>query len=42
MVQNFRDNDGKQLISAKGASRDLTAAFMRYKNGTMDSDESDA
>ena len=27
---------------ARGATRDLSSSFMRYKNGTLDSDESDA
>ena len=42
MVSKFRESDGKQLISARGATRDLTASFMKYKNGQMDSDESEA
>ena len=42
MVSKFRENDGKQLSSARGASKDLTATFMKYRNGSLDSDESDA
>ena len=30
------------MSSARGAVKDLTAAFMRYRNGSLDSDESDA
>ena len=30
------------MSSARGAARDLTAAFMRYRNGSLDSDESAA
>ena len=42
MVSKIRENDGKYLSSTRGAARDLTAAFMRYRNGSLDSDESDA
>ena len=31
----------KQLSSARGATRDLTSAFQRYKSGQLDSDESE-
>jgi len=34
--------DSKSLASTRGATRDLTAAFLRFKNGTLDSDESES
>ena len=30
------------MSSARGAARDLTVAFIKYRNGPMDSDESEA
>ena len=39
MVQPFLNK--KDLCSARGATRDLTAAFNRYKSGQLDSDESE-
>ena len=32
----------KQLSAARGATRDLSAAFFRYKSGSLDSDESES
>ena len=30
------------MSSTRGATKDLTATFMKYRNGSLDSDESDA
>jgi len=32
----------KQLSQARGATRDLTAALVKFKSGTLDSDESES
>ena len=40
MLQNLHNE--KQLSMARGATRDLTAAFVKYKSGAVDSDESES
>ena len=32
----------KSLSQTRGATRDLTAAFVKFKNGPLDSDESES
>ena len=42
MVQKIMQlNDVKQLSSARGATKDLTAQFLKFKNCKVDSDNSE-